>query len=144
MTLLPSYPNQGQSIVLGWSNQSLLKNWTAYLGTDGEKFLPPNDRNGYSDGVDRVLGTSAIFMSGYPIFRLTFPWLSYGQVNYLEATFDNQNVTAAAHKPSSLDTYTVVTFNGVCRVNMNQAQNLERKRNGYANWVIELVQVEPL
>ena len=144
MTTLPQFPNQGQMIVLGWDNVATLKNWTAYVGSDGERFLPPNDRNGYSDGVERLLPTGRVLMSGLPIFRLTFPWLSYGQLDYLKTTFNGQNVTATAHKPTSLTTHTTVTFNGVCNVLLNQAASLTRKRNGYEGFVVELVLVEPL
>jgi hypothetical protein len=143
MTLL-RYPSQGQQIVLGWSNEVNLKNWTAYLGSDGEPFLPPTDRNGFSDGVDRPLPTGRVLMAGLPIARLTFPWLSYGQVDYLETTFDGQNVTVAIHKPSSLTTLTTVHYNAVCNVDLNQAQNLSRKGNGYESWVVRFVLVEPL
>jgi hypothetical protein len=142
--MLPRYPNQGQMIVLGWSNQSNLKNWTAYFGTDGLAFLPPNDRNGYTDGVDRPIPTGRVLMSGLNISRQTFPWVSYGQVDYLESTFSGQNVTVAVHKPTSKSKLVIANFNAVCNIDMNQTTSLTIKGNGYEGFVVELVLVEPL
>lgn len=144
MSSLPQYPNQGQQIVLGWDNEINLKNWTAYVGSDGERFLPPNDRNGFTDGADRRLPLGRVLMAGMPIARLTFPWLSYGQLDYLETTFDGQNVTVAVHKPTSLTAWTTLHYNAVCNLNLNQARTLTRKSNGYEAWEVEFVLVEPL
>lgn len=144
MSILPRYPNQGQQIVLGWSNQANLKNWTSYIGTDGERFLPPNDRGGFTDGVERRLNTGRVLMSGWPVSRQLFPWISYGQVDYLDATFNGQNVTTSVHLPSSLNKDDVSAFNAVCNIDMNQTNTLTRKRNGYELFIVELVLVEPL
>ena len=143
MTLLPSYPNQGQAIALGW-NISPLKNWTAYLGTDNEPFLPPNDRTGFSDGVERRMATGRVLMSGFPISRQTFPWMSYGQIDYLVNTFNGQNVTVAVHTPYSLNKEDTEIYNAVCNIDLNQTQNLQRTRNGFEGFVVELVLVEPV
>ena len=131
-------------IVLGWDHVATLKNWTAYVGTDGERFPPPNDRNGYSDGVERRLPTGRVLMSGLPIARQRFPWLSDGQIKYLYDTFNGQNVTVAIHKPISLTKYATVNYNAVANVLLNQAVSLARKRNGYEKFELELVLVEPL
>ena len=144
MTLLPSYPNQGGQIVLGWNNAATLKDWVAYLGADGEPFLPPSDRNGFSDGVERRLATGRVLMTGYPISRQTFPWVSYGQVDYLRDTFNGQNVTVAIHAPYSLNKTDTVDYNAVCNVDMLQTASLNKIRNGYELFVVELVLVEAL
>jgi hypothetical protein len=120
MTITPRYQNQGQQIVLGWDNEGALKDWTAYTGTDGEPFLPPSDRIGYSDGVDRSLPTGAILMAGVPISRQVFPWLSDGQIDYLETTFNNQNVTVTVHRPNSIGKSDVFAYNAVFNLDMNQ------------------------
>ena len=143
MTLLPSFQNQGQAIALGW-NVSPLKNWTAYLGTDGEPFLPPNDRNGFSEGVERRMGTGVVLTAGFPISRQTFPWMSYGQIDFLQSTFSGQNVTVSVHVPYSLNKEDTVIYNAVCNIDLNQTQSLQRTRNGYEGVVVEFVLVEPL
>lgn len=144
MTLLPIYPNQGQQIALGWDQQPYLKNWTSYVGTDGERFLPPNDRNGYTDGIVRRLPTGVVFMTGLPIVKLTFPWMSSGQIDYLETTFNGQNVTVAVHRPTSITQFNTYVYNAVLNIDINQAVNLTRNRSGYNNFSVELVLVEPL
>lgn len=146
--ILPPYRNQGHQIVAGWDNQSLLKDWTAYVGTDGERFLPPNDRNGYTDGVTRRLPTGGTRQSGLPIDRLSFPWISDGQIKYLYTTMlsnsESGNVTAAIHTPLSVGAQDVRVYNAVMNLNLDQLENLTRKRNGYEQFEIELVLVEPL
>lgn len=144
MTFIPRYPNQGQQIVLNWDNEANLKDWVAYVGIDGLRFPPPSDRNGYTDGVERRLPTGAILMAGFPIVRLTFPWLSFGQIDYIETTFNGQNVTVAVHRPNSLTKTTTYNYNAVCNIDMNQFVSLEKKGKGYELVVIELVLVEPL
>ena len=143
-TIIPKYPNQGQAIVLGWDNVATLKNWTAYQGTDGVNFLPPSDRTGYSDGEDRNMPTGTILMAGIPVSRQTFPWISEGQITYLLNTFDNQNVTVAIHKPSSIGQMGTSNYNAVLTVDINQFSSLTRMRNGYELFVARLVLVEPL
>lgn len=141
---LPLYPNQGQQIALGWDQEANLKNWTAYIGSDGLRFLPPNDRSGYTDGVERRLATGRVLMSGLSISRQVFPWVSYGQIAYLESTFSGQNVTVAVHKPTALNKNAVSNFNAVCNIDMNQTTTLTRISSGYEGFTIELVLVEPL
>lgn len=138
------YPNQGHQIALNWDAQASLRNWTAYFGTDNVQFLPPNDRNGYTDGVERRLNTGGVRASGFPIVRLTFPHMTYGQVDYVDATFKDQNVTVAIHKPNSTSKTDTFVYNAVCNFDMNQFQNLKRESNGYTDVVIELVLVEPI
>lgn len=140
----PIFQNQGHMIALGWDAQASLKNFTAYFGTDGRRFPPPSDRSGYTDGVDRALPTGKILMAGLPVVRLTFPWLSYGQVDYLIDTFDNVNVTVAIHKPSSLTKTDTFNYNAVSTVDQNQFQSLTRRGNGYEGVVLRLVLVEAL
>lgn len=83
-------------------------------------------------------------MSGLQISRLTFPWVSFGQIDFIETTFMDQNVTVAVHKPSSLNKTDLFLFNAVCNVDLNQTQTLTRRGNGYEGFVVELVLVESL
>ena len=142
---LPQYPNQGQRIAAGWDAPSLT-NWTALSGTDGTRFLPPNDRRGYTDGMLRRLNTGGTRMSGMPIVRLTFPWVSDGQIDYLYTALlsgaESGNVTAAVHTPLSVGANDTATYNAVMNLNLDQLQNLQRRRNGYEGFQIELVLVE--
>lgn len=144
MTFLRPQPSQGQQIVLGWDNENLLKDWVAYRGTDNEPFQPPSDRNGFSDGVERRLATGRVMMAGFPISRQTFPWITYAQIDYLMNTFNGQNVTVAVHTPYSINKTDTVIYNAVCNVDMLQTATLNKIRNGYENFVVELVLVEPL
>lgn len=143
-----TFPNQGQQIVAGWDNAATLKNWTAYVGTDGLRFAPPNDRNGYTDGVARRMNTGGVLMSGFPVVRLTFPWISDGQIKYLHATLlsnsESGNVTASVHTPLSVGAQDVSNYNAVMNLNLDQIATLTRKRNGYTDFVVELVLVEAL
>lgn len=144
MTFLRVRPSQGQKIVLDWNNTSTLKDWVSYVGSDGEPFQPPDDRSGYSDGVERRLPIGLVLMSGLPIVNLTFPWVTYGQIDYLMDTFDGQNVTVAIHKPSSIVKTDTFNYNAVCNIDINQTVNLTRRKNGYEAFIVELVLVEPL
>ena len=122
MTIIPQYRNQGQQIASSWDNTSMLRDWTSLFGTDGERFPPPNDRNGYTDGVDRRMNTGGVLMVGFPIDRLTFPWLSDGQIKYLYTTLnggsESSNVTAKVHTSLSVGATDVSTFNAVMNLNM--------------------------
>lgn len=138
------YPPQGHKIVLGWDNVPTLQEWTAYADASGRRFYPPYDRDGYSDGVPQRVGTGAVLQSGFPIVRLTFPWVSYAQVDYLVDTFRGQNVTAAIHKPTSHTRDDVYDYNAVLNIDLNQVAALVRKQDGYEKFVVELVLVEPL
>lgn len=144
----PSYVNQGHRVVAGWDNLATLKNWVAYLGVDNLPFLPPFDRNGYTDGTARRLPTGGVFMAGMPVCRLTFPWISDGQINYLYTVMlsnsESGNVTASVHTPLSVGVTSVSNFNAVMNLNLDQTTNLTRKSNGYELFEIELVLVEPL
>lgn len=142
--IVPHYPSQGQKIALGWNNTSGLRDWTSILGADGLPFPPPDDRNGYTDGVDRLLPTGVVLMAGRPISRQTFPWLSYGQIQTLQSTYDGQNVTVAVHKSTSLSKTATSNFNAVVVVDMNQATSLKRTRGGYEGYVVKLILVEAL
>lgn len=148
MTIVPSYKSQGQQIAAGWNNTANLRDWVALFGTDGEKFPPPNDRSGYTDGVDRPLNTGAIFMAGIPVSRLTFPWLSNGQLKYLHDTInggaESGNVTVKIHTPLSVGQTDVSTYNAVMNLNLAQTATLNRMGTGYALFVVTLVLVEPL
>lgn len=148
MTFIPQYPNQGQKIVAGWDNAATLKDWTAYVGTDGLRFMPPNDRNGYTDGIARRLNTGGTLQSGFPVVRLTFPWISDGQIKYLFSTLlsgsESGNVTAATHTPLSVGSQDVSNCNAVMNLNLDQIASLARKRNGYTDFAVELVIVEVL
>ncbi len=144
MSRFPKYRNQGQQIVLGWNNTSTLKDWVAYVGNDGEPFLPPDDRNGFTDGIERRLPTGRVLMAGVPISRQTFPVMTYGQVDYLMDTFDGQNVTVSIHKPNSVTKTDIYHYNAVVDVNLNQTDSLQREGNTYKLFVVALTLVEPL
>lgn len=148
MTLILRYPSQGQQIASGWNNTANLRDWVALFGTDSVRFAPPNDRNGYTGGVERPLNTGAIFMAGLPVDRLTFPWLSDGQIRYLRTTInggaESGNVTVKVHTSLSVGKTDVSTFNAVMNLNLNQTANLTRRRNGYDDFVVTLILVEPI
>ena len=140
---LPNYPNQGHQIVLTWNNQANLRNWTAYLGADGRAFYPPYDRDGFSDGITRNLPTGGTFQSGRPISRLTFPWVSDGQIQTLEA-FNNEEVTIAIHAPGGIGVNGVTQYNAVFNFDRAQLRTLGRKHNGYVGVYVDCVIVEDL
>ncbi len=146
--IIPKFQNQGQEIASGWNNTGNLRNWTSLFGTDGERFPPPNDRNGYTDGVERPLSTGAIFMAGIPVDRLTFPWLSDGQIRYLHDTInggaESGNVTVKVHTSLSVGRLDVFTFNAVMNLNLGQTATLTRRRSGYDDFIVSLVLVEPI
>lgn len=148
MTTVPRYKSQGQQIAPNWDNTAGLRDWVALFGTDGERFPPPNDRNGYTDGVERPLNTGAVFMAGIPVCRLTFPWLSNGQLKYLHDTInggaESGNVTCTVHTPLSVGQADVSAYNAVMNLNLAQTNTLQRMGKGYALYVVTLVLVEPL
>ncbi len=139
----PRYPNQGHQIVLTWNNQVNLKDWTAYLGADGRAFYPPYDRDGWNDGITRNLPTGGTWQSGRPIVRLTFPWVSDGQIQTLES-FNNENVTIAVHAPGGMGVSGVSYYNAVFNFEQSQLRTLKRRANGYEGVGIECVIVEEL
>lgn len=149
MTFVPQYPNQGQQIVAGWNNEATLKNITAYVGSDGKRFLPIDDRKSYSEGIERNMNTGGILMSGFPVVRWVSPWISDGQLYYLKHTLlageITGNVTIATHIPGdSVGASSVSHFNAVFNLRLNQLQSLARKGSGHVDFVWELVIVEVL
>lgn len=142
------FPNQGHKIVAGWDNVPTLQDWTAYVGTDGERFAPPYDRNGYTAGVIRRMNTGSIKYAGYSIARLTLPAVTDGQIETLQDTFTGDgvtgNVTIAIHLPGSVGKSDVANFNAVFNLDVNQLTSLERREDAYKNFVLEFVIVEVL
>lgn len=144
----PTYQNQGHMIVSGWDNVPTLKNWTAYFGTDGERFLPPYDRDGYTGGVIRRMLTAGILRAGWPVARLTFPAITDGQIDYLIGTMGtgniSANVTVAIHAIPSVGVNDVSNFNAVMNIDTDQTAVLARKENAYLKFVVDFVLVEVL
>lgn len=144
----PPYQNQGHMVVSGWDNVPTLKNWTAYIGTDGERFLPPYDRDGYTSGVTRRMNTGGILRSGFPIAKLTFPAITDGQIDYLITTLGggsvSSNVTVAIHAVPSVGVNDVSNFNAVMNIDTDQITTLQRKEDAYVGFVVEFVLVEAL
>lgn len=148
MTVIPKYQNQGHMWVAGWDNASLLKNFVAYLGADGQPFAPPFDRDGYTAGVIRRMGTGGILRAGLPVVRLTLPAVTDGQIATLQNDFTadgaSGNVTIAVHVPGSMGKADVSNFNAVFNLDTDQLTTLTRKANTYEGFVLEFVLVEPL
>lgn len=143
-----NYPNQGHQIVAGWDNESLLKDWTAYFGTDGERFAPPYDRNGYSDGVKRRLNNGRIKMVGRIVIALTHPAITDGQIAALQNTFTVDGVsgpvTIAMHYPGAVGRLTVARYNAYINIDTDQLKTLQRENNAYVGFVTEYVVEEVL
>lgn len=141
----PRYVNQGQAIVANWNNASNLKNITAYQGTDGLNFLPVFDRGGFTTGVTRNLTDGSTRMSGYPIVRLTSPWISDGQIDYLYSALlsgsESGMVTVKCHQPTSQGLGDTANYNAFLNLNLNQLATLTRKGKGYTGfvWTLPLV-----
>lgn len=143
--------NQGQAFVPGWNNQATLKDITAYRGTDGNNFLPVNDRNnggGYSTGVSRRLGTGGTLESGYPVVRFVSPAITDGQIDYLVNTagggVESFNVTVRYHRYDSVGKADTFVANAILNLNLGQLPGLARQQNAYVNFVWEFVLVEVL
>lgn len=141
---LPRYRNQGHKIAVGWDNVAGLTNWTAITAPDGNPFLPPFDRDGFTDGVPRNTNSTLVKMVGIPKTLLKFPWISYSQLNYLINTFDKQSVTVAVHKPNSVNAEDVYVYNATVDVDLNQTVSLSSKQGGYENFIVTLWLVEEL
>jgi hypothetical protein len=145
---IPRYVNQGHKIISGWDNVPTLQDWTLYVGTDGERFAPPYDRDGYTAGVVRRLNTGSIRMSGFPIARLTLPYVTDGQIAYLQNEFTDDdvtgNVTIAIHLPGAVGKDAVSNFNAVFNLDVNQLGSLTRRGDGYEDFSLEFVIVEVL
>lgn len=148
MTQIPRYPNQGHRIAADWDTESLLRDWTAYSGNDGQRFAPPFDRNGYTAGVVRRLLSARIKYAGLPIARLTLPVVTDGQIAFLQDEFTEDgvagNVTIAVHTPGSIGKEDTATFNAVFNLDVNQLASLTRRADGYEDFVLEFVIVEVL
>lgn len=148
MTVVLHYQNQGTAIAPNLNNTAGLRDWTSIIAPDGERFAPPNDRNGYSDGVDRRMNTGGVLMAGIPVDRFVFPWISDSQIKYLYTTInggaESGNVTVKIHTSLSVGRLDTFSYNAVMNLNLNQTNTLTRERNGYKLFVVELVLVEPL
>lgn len=143
--ILPQFPNQGQMIASGWNNTSGLTNFTALFGSDGLRFPAVYDRT-YSTGIIRQLTTGGVKDSGMPVIRVTIPYISYGQINYLLNTLcggsESANVTYRGHKPNALTAADVTTWNAVSDLDLNQLPNLTKRPGGYEAYILKLVLVE--
>lgn len=140
--------NAGQSVVAGWNNQATLKQITAYTGTDGNPFLPVNDRNGYTPGVMRRLPTGGTFESGYPIVRFISPSITDGQIDTLVNTLgsgaESFNVTVRYHRYDSVGNFDTFDANAILNLNLGQLPGLTRRQNARQQYVWEFVIVETL
>lgn len=140
--------NQGQEIAAGWSNQANLKHITALVGTDGNPFLPVDDRNGYTPGITRRLPNGGTWESGFPIVRFTSSAITDGQIDYLVNTLlggvESGNVTVKYHRFDSVGNADVFTANGVLNLNLDQLTNLTRRQTTYEGFVWEIVITETL
>lgn len=147
ITTLPRLPNQGQAFAAGWNNQAQLKDFTALFGTDNLRFTPVYDRD-YSTGVTRRLSTGGTRESGMPIIRVTIPYISYGQLDWLLNTAgagnESFNATYRGHKPTALTASDTTDWNVVANLELSQLPSLTKRPGGYENYVLELVIVEVL
>lgn len=140
--------NQGQAIVAGWNNQATLKNITAYVGTDGNNFLPVDDRNGYFPGVTVRIPTGGTYQEGLPVIRFVSSTITDGQIKFLVDTLlsgqQSGNVTVRYHRYDNVGAISTHDANGVLNLNLEQLQQLARKQNTYSGFTWEIVIVEPL
>lgn len=143
--------NQGHAIVAGWNNQNLLKNITAYVGSDGNPFLPVNDRDepgGYFPGVLRRLPTGGTFESGYPIVNFVSPVITDGQIDTLVNTLgsgqESFNVTVRYHRYDSVGNFDTFDANAILNLILGQLPGLTRRQNARERYVWEFVLVELL
>lgn len=143
--------NQGQAFVPGWNNQSLLKNVTAYIGTDGNPFMPVNDRDnggGYIPGVTRRLPTGGVYISGFPILNFISPVITDGQIDYLVNTAgsgqESFNTTVRYHRYDSVGNFDTFDANAILNLNLLQLPGLTRRRNTRERYQWEFVIVETL
>lgn len=137
--------NQGQAFVPGWNNQATLKNVTAYIGTDGNPFMPVNDRT-YIPGVTRRLPTGGVYISGYPIVNFVSPVITDGQldtlVNTLGGGAESFNVTVRYHRYDSVGNFDTFDANAILNLNLVQLPQLTRRQNARQQFVWEFVIVE--
>lgn len=132
--------NQGQQIALGWNMQSLLKDITALIGTDGHNFMPVDDRGLYSSGVIRNMPTAGIQYVGLPTVGFFHPTITDGQIATLKTY--RGNVTIKHHIEDSVGKLTVQTSNAVYNMDLNQLLNLKRQQNQYIGFISNFVIVE--
>lgn len=132
--------NQGQQIALGWSMQSLLKDITALIGTDGHNFMPVDDRGLYSSGAIRQLSTAGILYSGLPTVGFYHPTITDGQIATLKTY--RGNVTIRHHIEDSVGKLSVQTSNALYNMDLNQLQTLKRQQNQYVGFISNFVIVE--
>jgi hypothetical protein len=146
MTIIPKYQNQGHMIAAGWN--ATLRDWTAYIGADGQRFAPPYDRDGYTAGVIRRMNTGGILRAGFPVMRLTLPAVTDGQIAYLGTQFTSNgvsgNVTIAIHLPGAMGKADVSNFNAVFNLDTDQLTTLTRRNDAYEKFILEFVIVEVL
>lgn len=143
--------NAGQSVVAGWNNQATLKQITAYTGTDGNPFLPVNDRDkggGYFPGVLRRLPYGGTDRSGYPIVNFVSPVITDGQVDTLVNTLgsgqESFNVTVRYHRYDSVGNFDTFDANAILNLNLEQLPGLTRRQNAREQYVWEFVILETL
>lgn len=143
--------NQGQALVAGWDNTATLKNITAYVGTDGENFLPVNDRTdggGYTAGVTRRLTTGGTYKSGLPMVRFVSATLTDGQLKYLVNTIgggqESFNVTVRYHRYDAVGKADTHVANAVLNLNLEQQNSLNRKQNTWSDFIWEFMLTEIL
>lgn len=139
--------NQGQAFVPGWNNQSLLKNVTAYIGTDGNPFLPVDDRD-YTPGRTLRLTNGGTTDEGFPIVRFVSPVITDGQIDYLVNTLGSGQssfkVTVRYHRYDSVGNADTFVANAWLNLNLDQLKQLTRKQYTYNNFVWEYVIVQTL
>lgn len=143
--------NQGQAFVAGWNNTATLKNVTAHVGSDGNNFLPVNDRTnggGYTPGVTRRLTTGGTYQSGLPIVRFVSSSLTDGQVDYLVNTVgggqQSFNVTVRYHRYDAVGKADTHVANAVLNLNLDQQNSLNRQQNTWSGFIWEFVITEVL
>lgn len=132
--------NNGQEIARNWDNTAGLTYFTALIGTDGEHFLPVNDRGGYSPGVIIPLSTGGITIEGLPTVRITHPWISDGQIETLKAYAGE--VTLKHHISESRGKTDLQTSNAMFNFDETQLSGLKRLANGYRDFVSSFTVVE--
>lgn len=140
--LIPWYSNNGQRLALNWNNAAGATNITNLFGTDGERFLPVNDRGLYMPGVIRYLPTGGIFYAGLPKVQFRSPWISDGQIKRLTLTYAWQPVTVLYHVSDANGKETLTTGNGYLNLDLTQVANLTRRRNGYDGFLWDFTIVE--
>lgn len=139
--------NQGQAFVMGWNNQSTLKNITAYVGTDGNPFLPIDDRNYLLGRIVRATRGST-GEEGFPSVYFAFSEITDGQLDYLRNTLwagaASAKTTVRYHRFDSVGKLDTFVANCYSNLNLDQLPGLERIKNGYAGYRLQHVIVQTL